>query len=234
MNKINVVLLTYWKEREGNIEVILDAFEKEKDKIDELIVFNNNPEINIRKRSWVEVVNSSKNYGFMPRYAMAAMLDYKKHCLFADEDLVIREKTVDNFMKWGDTYPEAVLGYVGKKLKEDTIQPYTDGQTYFANQIKEPISIDIAVGRIHFCKASKVAQAFSILEKDLDYPRVEDDILLSLANKYYGFDNYVIPATEEEYFSELSDGGVGDCQKMNHTDFRNGCSERLVRLRNEK
>ena len=197
-----------WK-RVGNLDKIIGSLQGNSVKPKEIIVVNNNPDIQVAKPG-ATVINCGKNYGCLVRHAIGIMAT-TSHCLFTDDDLALRSKGIANFVHWGEKFPEAILGYFGATLGKGK-KPYTKRRDKYGRKVKSAIKVDVVKGRIHFCRTSKLHQSFRLLaELNLsieDFALREDDILLSLANRHYGHENYVIPIAAGAGYAELAEGGV--------------------------
>jgi Glycosyl transferase family 64 domain len=90
MPNITVILLS-WK-RPDIFNLILSELNKNK-QINEIIVWNNNPEIRFAGNS-VTVVNSSQNFYCVARYA-CALLAKNETIIFRDDDLLFSAESID-------------------------------------------------------------------------------------------------------------------------------------------
>ena len=189
--KVGVFILSYLR-TDTTPKVVKSALNQTV-KPDKIYVFNNNPNVQLDYPYCVNI-NSQENFRCIIRHAIALTreLDY---CLFVDDDVIMGPKTIENFLKYSKKHPESILGYYGRNIMRDSNLYSVSGSNWFTNTEKE---VDMIMGMIHFCKSSKLANSF-ILKKNIpDLPLTEDDILLSLGNKYIDKQkNYVIPYDEE-------------------------------------
>ena len=155
------------------------------------------------------------------------------HCLFIDDDLKPESETLSNFIKWSTKFPEAILGHYGLTVNaEHTTRPYGAGSRTRSGKIgQKPLEVDIVLGRVHFCKTDKLAQAFTVFNKVPDYPphgSGVDDILLSLANRHHGYENYIIPTDGKSVTRNLPDFGTGLYKRAGHFKLRNQATRLLL------
>jgi len=205
MNVTAIVLS--WK-RVGNLDKIIRSLQGNSVEPKEIILINNNPEIQLAKPG-TTVINCGKNFGCLIRHAIG-MMATTSHCLFMDDDLELGPKGIENFLDWSKVFPEAILGYFGAMLGTGD-RPYSARKDIWARKVKTVTKVDVVKGRIHFCQTSKLHQSFRFLADSKlieDFGSKEDDILLSLANRHYGHENYVIPIAAGAGSAELAEGGV--------------------------
>jgi len=205
MNVTAIVLS--WK-RVGNLDKIIRSLQGNSVEPKEIILINNNPEIQLAKPG-TTVINCGKNFGCLIRHAIG-MMATTSHCLFMDDDLELGPKGIENFLDWSKVFPEAILGYFGAMLGTGD-RPYSARKDIWARKVKTVTKVDVVKGRIHFCRTSKLHQSFRFLAESKlikDFGSKEDDILLSLANRHYGHENYVIPIAADGGCAELAEGGV--------------------------
>ena len=204
---VTAILLS-WK-RVGNLDKIIRSLQGNSVEPKEIIVINNNPGIQLAKPG-TTVINCWKNFGCLIRHAIG-MMATTSHCLFVDDDLKLGPKVIENFAHWRKKFPEAILGYFGAILEKGD-KPYSKKRNVHARKVKSATKVDIVKGRVHFCRTSKLHQSFRfVAESKLDighFSLKEDDILLSLANRHYGHENYVIPIGAGAGYTELAEGGV--------------------------
>jgi len=203
---LSVVILN-WK-RTANLEKILESIKNNTVQPDRVYVFNNNPDVQLESLN-ATVINSGENFGCQMRHAFALGVD-TLHFLFIDDDLMIKPTTIASFTNWGEKYPEAILGYWGRKLGHDK-SPYHDSPEVNYD-IMEPTEVDIVLGRLHYCSKEKLSLPFYY-----KFFTREDDIALCMANKKAGFKNYVIPGTGT---IDLPGFQQGICNRDNHWDIR--------------
>jgi len=204
---VTAVLLS-WK-RVGNLDKIIRSLQANSVEPKEIIVVNNNPQVQLTKPG-ATVINCGKNFGCLIRHVIGLMAT-TSHCLFVDDDLELGPKGIENFLHWSRLFPEAILGYFGATLGKGD-KPYLARKDVWGRKIKSATKVDVVKGRLHFCRTSKPHQSFRLLaESQLkieDFALREDDILLSLAKRHYGHENYVIPIAAGAGYAELAEGGV--------------------------
>jgi len=224
---VTVILLSY--KRIPNMEKVITSWQKSTIKPKEIFLINNNPNLHLRFDG-ITVINCGRNLGCTVRHSFGLMAE-TDCCIFADDDFQPEPEIISNFVKWHGKYPEAILGYFGMKLNKDS---YSKGTRIHGKDLKEAMETDICLGRIHFCKTSKLAQSFTILNETQDYPNKEDDILLSLANKYYGNKNYIIPIIKNASYVNLPELDIGLGHRKNHLIIRDRAAKALLKSEVQK
>jgi hypothetical protein len=197
--KITIVLLHYWKERSKNITQIAKDLRNGSRKPDSVILFNNNPEVRLPYS-----INSNINYGGRARHVIA-LLEPSDYYYFIDDDTTVCEKTLENFAN--HAYKGCCLGYRGKILTDS----YQNSLDIWGNSLSKPKKVDLLTGNgtIFVCRL--------VLLRVFNKPASrEDDLALSMGNN-----PKVIPANQDEFISNLPDGGVGYCLDPKHWEFRN-------------
>ncbi len=207
--KIGVFLLSY--NRPTTTRKVVDSILNQTVKPDAFYVLNNNPKVTIDYENCINI-NSQENFKCLIRHAVAVTreIDY---WLFIDDDTLIKPKAIENFLKYSKKYPEAILGYYGRNVVHPGLYSL-DQSNFYYNVEKE---VDIILGIVHFCKRSKLINSF-ILKKEIpDLSLTEDDIILSLGNKYIDKQkNYVIPFDGESGPVGLQSGVLGLSNQGGH------------------
>lgn len=200
---VTAILLSY--KREQNVGKILNALAMQTVIPDDLILINNNPE-HVFAMKGVTVLNSNKNLGCPIRHAVG-LLAKTSHCLFLDDDVEPERGVVENFVEWGEQFPEAILGYFGRRLKSGRFPYSKSGMIVSRDDVEYA---HVVVGKIHFCRKDKLAQMFSRVAQVRPFKHFScDDIALSLANQIAGCQNYVIPTKEGNRVIEMDEHGIG-------------------------
>lgn len=225
---VSAIILNY--KRAPNIPIIINSLLNADITPDEIVIIDNNPKSTLRVKR-ATLIKCSRNFGCIIRHALGLALDYT-HCLFVDDDLNPGPQTLSNFIHWGERLPEAILGHYGVSYNPDSNKPYGDGSRTSSKKIgPKPCKVDIVLGRIHFCKINKLAQAFTIFNKVPNYPphgSGVDDILLSMANRISGCDNYIIPTNNKSLTYNLPDFGTGLYKRAGHFKLRNQATRMLL------
>lgn len=225
---ITIVMLHY-KRPLDNLKIIIDRLMTKPDKsLREIVIFNNDPGVKLgQKYRGATVINAGRNFFVPIRHALAIALE-STHYLFVDDDISISPATVGVFREWTGKFPEAVLGLFGMRLAVSSKEPYTDGKHLNSKtRPKGPAEVDVVVGRVHFCRADKLVQSFWWRTHISGFPgkhhltRVGEDIILSLANRFAGHKNFLIPLGQGVEFQELSEGTFSVCKTGEHWGQRN-------------
>ena len=222
--KVGVFILSYL--RPDTTPRVVDSALHQTIKPSAVYIFNNNPKIQVNYSGCINI-NSQENFKCIIRHAIALTreIDY---CLFVDDDVVMKPKTIENFLTYAKKYPEAILGYYGRNIIRSEALYSLNRSNWFTNMEKE---VDMVMGMIHFCKQAKLVNSF-ILKKEIpDLPLTEDDILLSLGNKYIDKQkNYVIPYDNESGpISIASKKIVGLSHSGGHVGRRKDAVRRILR-----
>lgn len=223
--KIAAIILSHFKEREGNLKRIVDDLLGGTVVPQKVIIFIDSSDITFVDDR-VTIIRSSRSFLPMIRFAIGSMCD-TDYCFFLDDDLSVRKKTLDNFVKYPHQYPNSVLGFEGSILGK--------GETPYSNDtpIRKPdkiTEVDIVI-RTYFAPIKSLLAGLSLRQLHPDLPnKSSDDVFLCLGNKYLlsNHKNYVIPVDEETGLIELSDGGVGQSYSEDHYKNRNIVCRKLM------
>lgn len=106
------ILLLSWK-RPKNVATILDC-QKNFDCVGELLVLNNNPDIQFEYADpKVKYLNCSQNFGLRMRWILAALAQYE-FLIFQDDDLMLCEEAIEQFIQHVAADPERAYGLHGR------------------------------------------------------------------------------------------------------------------------
>lgn len=218
---ITSIILSHYKEREDNLKRIVDDLLSGTVKPDQIMVIIDNPKIKYEDKR-VVIIKSNKTFMPIIRFSIGSICD-TDYCFFIDDDLSVREKTLENFIKYADE--DTILGLEGNILNQ-SINPYTTGETVNRGNYDKPKQVDIII-RTYF--VPRVILAQSILLR-ADYPELPqksvDDIFLCLSNKFGK--QLVIPVNNETDVIELPEGGVGQCYSGEHYKNRDEVCKELM------
>ena len=214
MKKVGVFILSY--KRPDTIQKVVDSALHQTHKADVVYVFNNNPDITVNFGGCINI-NSQENFRCIMRHAVA-LGKYQIDCwLFIDDDVVMKPGAIENFLKYHEKYPEAILGYYGRNIPKGGLYSL-DGSNWFTRVEKE---VDLVMGMIHFCHRNKLANTFQLKKLNPDMPMTEDDIILSLSNRFLDkAKNYVIPYNNENGPVPLSSKNRGLSSAGGHANRR--------------
>lgn len=133
MEKISVILLS-WK-RSKNIPIILKNLYSS-ERIDEIILWNNNPKITLTyKHPKLQVINSPHNYGTLIRYCLAGA-SKNQNIMFQDDDLFYTEAQIEKLFTEYIKDTNRLYGPLGRNL-----------ENYKYNQKDSWGWVDIIIGR---------------------------------------------------------------------------------------
>lgn len=111
-------IILNWK-RPENIPKILLAL-RQCDLVDEIIIWNNNPEIKLALGEDVCVINSSRDLGLFTRFS-AALLAKNDGILFQDDDVVLDGNKIRQLYKHWQSDPEVCHAAFGRRC---AVGPY--------------------------------------------------------------------------------------------------------------
>mgnify|MGYP001574766902 CR=1 FL=1 len=221
---ITSIILSHYQERENNLKRIIDDLLAGTIKPEEIIVFIDNPAITFED-SRVTIIRSSKNFLPMIRFILGSMVT-TDYCFFIDDDLSVKSETLENFVRYAKSIPDAILGLEGSILGT-TQTPYSnDTPLKRGSKLQE---VDIVI-RTYWVPQHNVLVGFDMQNLYPNLPRKSlDDVYLCLGNKYLNDSlNYVIPVDEESDLVELPDGGVGQSLTEDHYKNRNEVCRKLM------
>ena len=226
--KITAVVLHYYPERTKNIPTIVRDLRSNSRPPDEIIVFNNNPEM-VYKDKTITVINSGKNYGGRARYPIA-LLEPSDYYYFLDDDVTPCKNTIKNFLKYAND--NCCYGYWGKIINPEDIN-YQGGKDFFGIRMNKPQEVDLLIGKGTFFVSfsafrNMIRTEEKLLKEGFVFGR-EEDLILSMSNK-----PFTIPAKKDEYFTDMPEGGVGYFLTSEHYELRKKMVKRLYSIRRQK
>ena len=204
MNTITAVILHYYPERMGNLEIIVEDLQNGSRAPDKIIVFNNDPKCTL-KDDKITVINCGKNYFTRAKY-VACLLEPSDFYLLLDDDVSVNKDTL-SYMEYlipADT-THFLTGPHGVILDGDS---FSNGHNRLAREINEPIKVDSIVGNAVFCSFSALVELLKSETKvrlgTKEYLYEGDDILFGLVNRPLT----IYPARDQQTFKYLSECGV--------------------------
>jgi len=203
--KVGVFILNYM--RPDTTPKVVDSVLHQTHSPDTVYVWNNNPETTIDYSGCVNI-NSQENFRCIMRHAVALAKYQIDYWLFIDDDVVLKPGAIENFISYNKKYPEAILGYYGRDIPKGGLYSL-DKSNWFTNVNKER-ETDLIMGMVHFCHRNKLANSFQLKKLIPNMPMTEDDIILSLSNRFLdNAKNYVIPHNNENGPVPLSSKHTG-------------------------
>jgi len=214
---ITAIILAHYKEREKNLSIIVDQLLAGSVKPSQIVIFIDNPEIKYQDDR-ATIVTSTTSFLPKIRFALGSYFD-TKYCFFIDDDLVVKPRTLENFMDYASE--NKILGLEGSILG-NTPNPYADDECINRGQFKVPGEVDIII-RTYFVPTKLITAGLRLQAMYPELPRVSlDDVYLCLGNKYLNNKkNIVIPVEGDSNLGELFDGGVGQSREGIHYENRN-------------
>lgn len=212
------IILSHFKQREDNLKRIIDDLMAGTVKPDKIIIFIDNPEIRFEDDR-VNTIYSSQSFLPIIRFALGSICD-TEYCFFLDDDLTVRNKTLDNFVFYSAIHCDSILGLEGSILG-DGDSPYSNDTCIKRESRDKLIEVDVVI-RTYFVPTKELSSGLFLRTLHPELPRISsDDLFLCLGNKYLnGSSNYVIPVNQETDLTELPNGGVGQEYGQNHYGIR--------------
>lgn len=198
---ITAVITHYYPERTKYLRMIIDALKSGSLPPDEIIIWNNIAELDLKYPDAI-CINSSHNFGtFSKQYA--CLFAKNKYVLMQDNDLMVGKDTVKNLYEFARKHPHCFVGKWGRNVG-DTDKPYTD------SELARDGKVDIVVGCLNMCAKEVIIRSLQEKNKhEKDLSRVED-IITSYANRKHG--NYALDVEAIQFDEE----GIGLCHIPGH------------------
>lgn len=221
---ITTIILAHFIERINNLKIIVDDLLAGTVKPDKIIIFIDDPAICYDDER-TTIIYSSTPFKPNIRFALGTVCE-TDYCFFIDDDLSVKPETLENFVKYAQDYPDAILGLEGSILG-DTPMPYSN-DTPIRNIFMSG-EVDIII-RTYFVPTKNLLAGLGLRLTYSDLPKESlDDIFLCLGNKYLNRQkNFVIPFDNQSGLTELPDGGVGQSRSGEHYNNRNIVCRRLM------
>jgi len=227
--KLTAIILHYYPERTENVSKIIKDLKNNSHPPDEIIVFNNNPDMTYSNNGMSTVINSGKNYGGRARY-LIALLEPSDYYYFLDDDVTVEKNTIKNFLKYA--HDGCCFGYWGKIINPKVPLCYRTGNEFYGQRLGTPQEVDLLVGRGTFFVSfsafmNMIKTETKLLKEGFVFGR-EEDLILSMSNRCF-----VIPAGAGECFIGLPEGDVGYCKQPRHWELRNDMAKKLYPIRRQ-
>jgi hypothetical protein len=205
-NTITAVILCYWKERLGYISTIIDTLRSNTLPPTNIVVFNNNPDLRGVSFEHAVTVDAGENFFCFARH-VASLLYNSKYYYFQDDDLVVENvKLLQILSDLLARHPESVVGIQGRDVVLSANGDIEFVKTDERATNEDVLETDIAFGRLHMCGRGPILRMLNVRHQYGIYSNRGDDIALSLSNKIYGFNNYIVKAAGREKNFEVSSG----------------------------
>jgi len=212
--KVGVFILGF--DRPNTIKRVIDSVLHQTVKPESIYVFNNNPKTTVDYSGCINI-NSQENFRCFIRHAVAFTRDID-YWIFIDNDVAMKPKTIENFLKYSKEYPEAILGHYGRDIVKPGLYSL-DGSNWYT-KVKKVTEVHMVMGMIHSCKRSKLANSFILIKEIPNLQTISefnDDIILSLGNKFIDKQkNYIIPCDNESCSIPLDSGKLGISAQGGH------------------
>ena len=222
MKKVGVFILNY--KRPDTIQKVVNSALHQTVKPEAIYVWNNNPEITTNFPGCINI-NSQQNMRCIVRHAVALARPDIDAWVFIDDDVQMKPKTIENFLKYHEKYPEAILGYYGRNVLKWHLYSLSRSN-WIVNREEE---VWLVMGMIHFCKREKLVNSFIMKKNIPDLPMTEDDIILCLGNRYIDkAKNYIIPYDNESGTIPLSSKHKGLSASGGHLGRRKEAVKKIL------
>lgn len=215
--KITAIILSHYYERRGNLTRIIGDLQKGSVVPDEIVVFVDHPDIDL-KYDGVTIIKSNVNLLPKIRFSLATYFE-SDYFLFIDDDLSVRHRTVENFVKYAKKHPHTILGLEGSILGP-TDRPYSSDTPI--GRGPDMFYVDVII-RTYFVPRECLIGGLQMYVDNPDLPRKSlDDVYLCLGNQYIsGYRNLVIPVDDESNLLEIGEFDVGQSKSGEHYQLRN-------------
>jgi hypothetical protein len=173
------VVVTYWPSRRRFLPEIIQRFQESTVQVDELIVWNNHPDI-LEPLDGATVINSGGNYTSRAKYA-AAIVRPSPYYLLVDDDIAPRRKAIEYCLKYAE--PGCCFAFQGFQLEHKSLSAAKDINGLF---IKDPEPVDAFLGVMQFLSIGAIGNMVKAEEvcrvHDGYYLYDAEDILIAMAN----------------------------------------------------
>lgn len=227
---ITVFVLSY--KRQQNLGRIVDSIRANKH-VSEIVIFNNDPDIKVEFEG-VTVINSSRNWGPWVKPIFPQLIQ-TEWVMVMDDDLMLQRDTVGWFLENAKGDEEGIYGFFGMSLNKNEGKPYSKGERVNTFNIGELTKVDILLGRVIFCKTSKLAAASYFRSKIPGYQDKKhlfvwnEDIVLSMANAKEGYSNYVVTSPKGMGCTNLPEGEHALSKKETHFENRDAAVREMLK-----
>lgn len=203
---ITAIILCYWEERFGHISKIIDTLRNNTLPPTNIVVFNNNPDLRSVSFEHAVTINSGENFFCFTRHVISLLYN-TKYFYFQDDDLVVENLELLHLLSEVlRKHPESVVSIQGRDIIRGANGEIEFAKTEERQTSEDILETDIAFGRLHMCAKAPILRMLDIRHKHDIYSNRGDDIALSLSNKIYGFNNYIVKTVGREKNLKVSDG----------------------------
>lgn len=230
-NTITAIVLCYWEERLGYISKIIDTLRNNTLPPTNIVVFNNNPDLRNVSFEHAVTVNSGENFYCFARH-VASLFYNTKYYYFQDDDLVVENpKLLQILSEVLIKHPESVVSIQGRDIIRSANGDIEFTRTDERETNEEILETDIAFGRLHMCGKGPILRMLNIRHQHNIYSNRGDDIALSLSNRIYGFNNYIVKTAGREKNFCVSNGLY---RKEGHIETRQAVATLFLDIVNAK
>ena len=208
--KITAVVLTYYKERLGNVYRIIEDLKNSSRPPDKIIVFNNNPAVQFQCEGAI-IINSSENFWTRSKYIIC-LLEPSDFYILIDDDITVRKTAIAHLIS---LIPQdnAAFCTSSEGLIEDP-RTYTRGQFIREREIEIPTEVTWFCGSLVFASFASLIKMLEIEIKvrlaQKQYTCECDDVLVALANSPI----FIYPARGDDLCENIDQMGVSLGEKF--------------------
>jgi len=203
---ITAIILCYWEERLGYISKIIDTLRNNTLPPANIVVFNNNPDLRNVSFEHAVTINSGENFYCFARHVVSLLYN-TKYYYFQDDDLVVENLELLQILSEVLTkHPESVVSIQGRDIIRSANGDIEFAKTDERETNEDILETDIAFGRLHMCAKGPILRMLNIRHQYSIYSDRGDDIALSLSNRIYGFNNYIVKTAGREKDFKVSNG----------------------------
>jgi hypothetical protein len=227
MPSVSVCIAHIYPERRSNLGVIFDALRGGTLPPDEIIVWNNDtifPVPSAFGQPNVQMIHAMPNPGPCARF-LAALTARSQFIFFQGSDVAVQPDTVRHLHDLLVTRPNVTLGLEGRILHEGQPYNYHIGKGGLDGKLlQQPTHNDISMGRMDIISRDVMVQCLP----DVPLFEREDDIWFSYALAKHHIERLVVPYTPGvNGFTNLQEGGVGNCTHPKHMNWRDDLCKQL-------
>lgn len=218
MKMISAVIPHFFRERESNLPIVIDALRNGTHPPDEILIWNNDRPISIGLPG-VDIIQSHRNVGCQARF-LAALAARSEFVWFQDNDVAVCERTLEEMVAWNEKLG-GVTSFDGRcvpgSYRKSTL--ITSGP-----ELREPHAVDITLGHGEVIRRDLLRRILSHFP--FDESTVMEDLYFGWACKRAGVARWVVPTSARGGLRSLPMHGVGSCKQPGHYTQRDRiCAE---------
>ncbi len=221
---VSVVIPHYFKAREANLPIIVQALRAQTQAPTEVLVWNNDGPLT-RALAGVELIQAPRNVGPKARF-LAGLMATSDWILFQDNDLALRPRALENLLYWaGDVDgPPAIWSTEGRL---GLSRGYGRSSIVQGSAVRQLTRVDMTFGRVDLVPRRLLP---SILESFPFEPEtLMDDLWSSWAATRAHIPMYVVPTPADAWRDDLADAAGGASGRPGYYGRREQVTSTLFR-----